>query len=680
VTPVAGAVPGQALTAPEGITSPFDAYKIEYSNNLDATTALKLRAFRTDNAASEDLPSQGLEIPENGGVRRGLAFDVTKALGSDKHTLQLGGAYTFTHPFGEQINYVDYTGAYEGNYATLTSTINFGARTHDIIADFVAPQPVALNAAGQFVSGTPGCIGAVTTAGAPITSAMAGFPQEHCGYLYKYFPNGPPALPPEVEIPTANQQNYALYAQDTYAPNRRLKVLAALRLDGYNFLLPSDPTDPPAVDGIRHQRLYEPHAGIAYRMGEHDALRFNFGRTLSIPLPTFIGNNIDHSAFAAFNSVPSYDSVTGLPATYCGPGKPTVILGNTYYLGNQTCTSYADQLYWLVRNARFAQQSQIDYPLQGASFTNYDFSYSHEFPSGAALKITPFYRRGFNIVETSQTLLGIDSVTGTQELSPQIQSNLGLQKATGVEFLATTPLKPSGLTGTFSATYIDQIGNDPPGEYLPTASVQLGNLYHSPTLAPFQASFALTYRSRGGLRINPIFTFKSGYPYGAGTYEAFTVNGVPEYIAYSDALFLNAYSNVLSACAVNPQNPGTTTAPNCAATRGLESATSGPGSLLSHPTLNTDLTIEMTPKNGKRGFTYGLAITNLFDNVSSVPVANLTRDCQLVVTGLCASTGNPSIVDAFHGAQQTVGSPSAAYIVYPNQPPIAIRVYAQYGL
>ncbi len=679
VTPVHGAVPGQQLSAPESIDSPFGAYKIEYDNNLNATTVLKLRGFRTDNSASEELPSQGLYVPQSGGIRRGVAFDVTKALGT-KHTLQLGGQYEFVHPFGEQINYIDYTGAYEGNYETLSSTINFGARTHDILADFVTPQPVVLNASGQIVGGTPGCVGAVLATGGIYVPNRISIPQENCGYLNKFFPGGAPALPPEVETPTANQQSYSLYAQDTFAPNARLKVLAALRLDGYNFLIPDDPLNPPAVDGLRHQRLYEPHGGIAYRLGSHDALRLNFGRTLSIPLPTFIGNNIDPSAFAAFAKIPSYDSVTGKAATYCGPGQPTTILGNTYVLGNQTCTSYGQQLYWLIRNARYAQQSEITYPLQGASFTNYDFSYSHEFRTGAAVKVTPFYRRGYNIVETSQSLLGIDTTTGTQQLSPPVQSNLGIQSATGLEFQATTPLKPTGLTGTFSATYINQIGNDPPGDYLPTASVQQGLLYHSPTLAPFQSTLALTYRTRGGLRINPIFTLKSGYPYGAGTYEAFNVNGVPVYIPYSNALFLNGYSNVLASGAVNPQNPGSVTSPNLAATRGLESALSGPGSLLSHPTLNTDLTIEMTPPGGKYGVTYGVAFTNLFDNVASVPLANFTLDCQLVTTGLCASSGAPSVSDTFHGAQQTVGSSAKPYIVYPNQAPIAVRVYVQVAL
>ncbi len=672
---VFGATPGQALNSPEKIDSPFSAYKIEYDSNIGATTALGLRAYRTDDAATEVLPSQGLYIPQSGGTRRGIAFDVTEAPGS-RHTFQVGGKYEFVTPFGERINDIDYTGALEGVYTSIgPAEINVGPFTHDVLADFVQPQPVETNVLTGQQTGTPGCLGSGPQIGGTP-------PQEHCGYLYRYFPNGPPALPAEIEVPTAHQQNYGLYFQDTYAPSARFRLLGGVRLDGYNFQLPSDPTDPPAVDGIRHQRLYEPHTGFTYRLGDRDAIRANFGRTLSIPLPTFLGQDIQRSEFNAYAGIPSYDSVTGKAAVYCGPGKPMLFAGQTVpeYIGNQPCTSYADQLYWLFRNARYGEQNQITFPLQGATFTNYDFSYSHEFPSGVALKLTPFYRRGYDIVETSQTLLGIDAFSGTQLLSPQIQSNLGVQSAAGIEFEATSPLKPTGLSATFSATYINQIGNDPPGSYLPTASIQLGELYRSPNLAPFQSTLAMTYRTKWGLRVNPIFTFHSGYPYGSGTVEAFTLSGQPYYVPYTDALFVNAYASTLSACAVNPQNPGTFTNPNCSALRGLEAVTSGPGSLLSHPTLNTDLTVELTPRNGPRGLTYGIAIQNLFDDLASLPYANLSTRCALVYTGLCASDGSATISDPTHKTPTTLNAANSPYIVYPNQAPIAIRLFVQAGI
>lgn len=664
VTPTFGATPGGQLGSPETIDSPFSAYKIEYDDNIGSSTSLGVRYYRTDNAATQVLPSQGIYTSASGGIRRGLTADITRVVGPH-NTVQVGGKYEFVTPFGQRTNYVDYTGAYEGQYTTVgPDFVNLGAFTHDILADYIKP------AAGV----NPFCVGY-----GPASNPVNAPPQEHCGYLYKYFPGGPPALPPETEVPTAQQQNYALYAQDTFAPNTRFRALLGLRLDGYNFLIPDDPQNPPAVDGVRHQRLYEPHVGLTYKLGNRDAVRANFGTTLITPLVTFIGNNIDRSDYAAFSNVPSYDSVTGKAATYCGPGKSISIAGSTYFSGTQTCANYGDQLYWLTRNARFADQNAITYPLRGSTFTNFDFSYSHEFKNGVAVKLTPFYRLGHDVVETSQTLLGIDGPTGTQQLSPEIQSNLGTQRATGIEFEATSPLRPSGLTGTISATYINQIGNDPPGEYLPTASVQLGELYRSPNLAPLQSTLALTYRTKWGLRVNPIVNFASGYPYGAGTYAAFTIDGQPYYVPYTDALLANAYAAILSSGTVNPQNPGTFTNPNLSALRGLESATSGPGSLLSHPQINTTLTIELTPQTGRKGLTYGVSIANLFDRVASLPFPNLSRNCVLVVTGLCSGDGSSSVVDTYHGGLTSVGSATTPYVVYPNQPPIAVRAYVQAG-
>jgi hypothetical protein len=678
---VSGAVPGQPLTAPESIDATFSALKLEYHRELSAAASLAVRTYQTRSDQQENLPSQGLEVPANGGLRRGLASDLTLVAGT-RHTVQLGGKYDFVVPFGTQQNVIDYTGAYSGLYAFLGSNvINFGPYTHDIFADFVRPvSPVVQDAYGNFLSGTPGCAGVTDANGQPYKNPL-GPPPEHCGYLWRYFASGPPPIPPETEGPTAKQQVYALYLQDTWAPSGRWRALIGVRLDGYNFLIPSDPQNPPAVDGIRHQRLYEPHLGLAYQMGSHDLVRLSFGRTLAIPLAGFLGNNIDRSIFAAFEHIPSFDSVTGKPAVYCGPGHPVTILGTTFFLGNQPCTSYADQLYWLMRNARFAAQSQIAYPLRGATFTNYDISYAHEFPSGVALKVTPFYRRGYDIVEDSRTLLGIDPLTGTQYLSPDVYSNLGIQKALGVELDVTTPPADTGWSGQLSTTYINQIGNDPPGDYLPTASVELGKLYHSPNLAPVQSSLALTYRPSRmpGWQFNPVLTLRSGYPYGAGILGAFTIAGQPYYIPYTNALFPGLYESILSNAGVNPQYPGTFTNPNLFATRGLESPTSGPGSLLSRPRLTTDLSVQFAPPRDPR-WVFGIVVNNLFNNTASYPVPNYALNCQLVYTGLCASLGIPSVADPTHGLPVTAGDTRAPYIAFLNQPPISVRTYVQFHL
>jgi Carboxypeptidase regulatory-like domain/TonB dependent receptor len=680
-TAFTGRTPGTALNSPDTIYSPFAAFKIEYDNILNATTSMGIRYFRTFNDQKGYEPDQGLYISDSGGIRTGVSADLTKSFGS-KNMLQIGGSFAFAHPFGRTIDYIDYVPGYSNGFANNTVTqINLSLGGVNVAPDFIKPQPYFIPQSG-LSQGTPGCTNATALPG---TQPAVGVVP--CGYLARYFPRGIPALPPEVEIPTANQQIYGAYLQDTYSPNRRVRALLGLRLDGYNFQLPSDPANPPAIDGVRHQRLYEPHLGLSYQMGPHDAVRANFGTTLSIPLPTFIGTNLDQSVFAAFDNIPSYDNAKGpfdplrpsaTQADYCGPGTITPTpTGGLNIIGHQPCTSYAQQLYWLQRDYRFGLQSQFSNPLTGATFTNYDLSYSHEFRDQTAVKLTPFYRRGYDVVETTRSLLGWDPLTEVAALSPPIYSNLGQQRATGVEFELTRPA-PMGFSYQLSATYINQIGNDPPGEYLPTASLQLGEQYHSPALSPFQSTLGLTYRLPNGLRINPVFSYRSGYPYGNGVYQALTYNGAPVYIPLTDAVATGVNAAWISNCFVNPQNPGSVFNPNFASCRGTESTTSGPGSLRSKATLNTDVTIELSKPN--TGMTYGIAITNLFNQVADVPVANVANAIEPVTTGrYYCQPGNTSTGT---GYTQPVGVGAACqpYIVFPNQPPISVRIYAQMKL
>jgi len=660
-----GGSPGAAIVTPDTSYSPFTAFKLQFNDLISARVSDSARFYRTFSTQQQYQASQGLFVPQNGGTRTGFADDLT-FLPSDKHSLQLGVKYEFAVPYGTTFDYLDYLPAYGGVNAQNTQIAT--KNPVSVIPDFITPGP-----------NTPGC------SGTPFAPAAGG--GTLCGYLSHFFgAAGVPPLPPEAEVPTAKQQSYALYLQDTYSPNTRLKALLGLRLDGYNFLIPDDPENPPAVDGIRHQRQYEPHLGLAYEIGSHDAVRANFGRTLSIPLPTFLGDNIDRSVFDAYNGIPSYDNSKGpfdpsrplaTAATYCGPGKPQIVNANLVDVGTQLCTSYADQLYWLMRNYRFGLQSLITYPLRGATFTNYDFSYSHEFRDGTALKLTPFYRRGYDVAEQTRTLLGFDSSSEVADLSPPIYANLGVQRATGAE-LYVAKNRPFGLSYQLSATYINQIGNDPPGTFLPTASLQLGELYRSPELSPFQGTAGLTYRTRFGLRINPILTVRSGYPYGNGLFYALDYNGVPVYIPLTDAIVGGNNGAFIANGFVNPQNPGTVSNPNIAVSRGTESLTSGPGTLHSSLSMQTDLTIEETPPGS--GFTFGIAIANLFDQTADIPTVNLANVLLPVSTGNYVYGGTPTSKSVSNTTATGVGSVFSPYIIYPNQPPFSLRAYVQLKL
>ncbi len=194
---------------------------------------------------------------------------------------------------------------------------------------------------------------------------------------------------------TVGQQQYGAYVQDTVDMSNRWKAEAGLRLDGYNFQVPSDQGSPASIPAAEHQRMYEPHLDASYLPDSRDTIRVGFGHTLSMPLPSLIGANVSQAPYAAFSNIPSYDNSTGKAAMYCGP------------LANTQCTSYANQLYWLTRDYRFGS-STLETPLVGATFTNINVSWAHEFRDGSAMKITPLYRRGYNVIEQTAQIVGFN--------------------------------------------------------------------------------------------------------------------------------------------------------------------------------------------------------------------------------------------------------------------------------
>ena len=643
--------PGARLPGPapgsNTFDSPFTAYKLEYSNTFNQNSFGTIRFYRAIDIQRESLPQTGLFTPANGGSRTGVAGEISAQEGS-KHYIEFGGKYDFAKPFGTTVD-VTQANAFAGGYQVFT-VVNVNGFNH--IQTF-SPLP-----AFDFLPvNSNGCPFLYHVPASPTTILVP------CGYIASRLTTGIPRLPAAVYGPTVRQQIYGWFAQDTIAMSPLWKVQAGLRLDGYNFLVPDDPSNPPSIDAVRHQRLFEPHIGITHVFGPRDSIRATFGRTLSIPLPSFLGSNVERSSFAAFKGIPSFDNLTGKPAVYCGLAF------------NQPCSDYADQMYWVTRDVLYTDPSRSvqglgvtssppAQPLHGATFSNYDVTYSHDFGHGMGLRLTPFYRRGYDIVENSRNIVGFDPFTGAQSLGPLFESNLGIQKATGLEFDITQDSE-LGLSGQFSATYINQIGNDPPGQYLPTASLALGNLYHSPNLSPLEATLALNYRNRSGIRINPVISVNDGYPTGIGLLGAFYVNGIPYNIPNTDATIGNVNG---APQYVDPQNPGTLFNPHIAATRGVNAETSAAGGFLSKPSANVNVTFEFTPPGTRR--TFGLSVTNLFNQLYGVPQFNHLYTSP-VSTGLRgpgngAAAGYP--LDAF---------PTSPYTIIPLLQPTTFRVYIQ---
>jgi hypothetical protein len=636
------------VTQPDQLKSPFLAYKFEYGLNIGSSSLLTARYWRTFSEQSQTMPAFGIFASPYGGSRTAGQLDFTTSMG--KHIIKAGTLYEFAQPFGDRFDYTSYTALDTPAYY-ITYPI-----THPYQ---VLPQPYTYT--GLLPNANPSTQGGLEQDFfSPAVCAQLNI-TINCGYLNKYFPHGV-RFPYELDYPTVGQQIYGEYVQDTIDMSDRWKAEAGVRLDGYNFQIPTVEGEPPTIGAVAHQRLYEPHLDASYLPDPRDTIRIGFGHTLSIPLPTQVGNNVSLLPYAAFEHIPSYDnqSPSGGPATYCGP------------LANQTCANYAQQMYWLTRDYRYGS-STLEAPLTGATFTNIDLSWAHEFRDGSAIKLTPFYRRGYNVVEQTAQIVGFNTGTGAPVYGDVAYSNLGIQKATGVEFLYTKEVA-QGLSSQIGATYISQFGNEPPGAYLQPAALAVGEIYRSPDLSPFQVNAALNWKNKHGFRINPVLSFNVGYPYGAGYYTAVYCNG--KAVIVPSTSLTTVFSQAPGY--IDPLDPGTCTAPNIAATRGVHEP-GLPGGLLTAPRVNANLTFEYSPV-GTRS-TFGLQIQNLFNQLYNVPIVNGCYGTP-VTTGLQSGTSpcTYSPANPQYGAPDVTAHSGEAYLTYPNLQPITFRLYYQVSI
>jgi hypothetical protein len=307
----------------------------------------------------------------------------------------------------------------------------------------------------------------------------------------------------------------------------------------------------------------------------------------------------------------------------------------------------------------------------GATFTNIDISWAHEFRDGAAFKLTPFVRRGYNVVEQTAQIIGFNYQTGAPIFGDVAYSNLGIQKATGIEALYTKEL-PLGVSMQVGATYISQFGNEPPGTFLQPAALALGMVYRSPDLSPFQLNAAFNWKNSHGWRINPVIYANSGYPYGAGYYTAVYCNGVPVVVPSTSLSLI--YSGTPGY--IDPLDPGTCTKPNIAATRGVAEPGLA-GGLLTAPRVDANVTVEYRPPSrGLAQSVFGLSIVNLFNDLYNVPIFNGCYGTP-VTTGLATGNAPCTYSSSPYAPPDVAAHPSSPYLTYPNLPPISFRFYYQ---
>lgn len=629
-------------TMPSTNFQPNAAFKLGYIWNINSSSVLELMGYHLDAVVTFDLAESGGYASFNsnrkqlqGGRTTGYKLDYTRQL-SDKNLFKAGGEYKYLIP------------------------------VFDAPANAYAPFVFEFENGEQFDFLTPAQCAQLTRSNG--TLGVAG-----CGYIYN---NGvsnvatPQTLPKAYENSSVERHDYALYLDDTWSPNDKLKVEGGLRLDGAAYSYPKAQIDPytctsvflpvyqtdasgvllttpstnpnaqttyrnpvtgvvttsplgtcpvatfPQLDNrSRRPLIPEPILSATYRLGANDSIRASWGRSVEFPTLGLVDFSANINYFGGpnkqFFQIPGY-------AANCG------------VLTDQNCANYAEQLYW--DNAREWAGGVPLMPVRPTVFTNADFSWEHQFTrgflNGISFKLTPWYRKAFDetaLVATPKFVGGIpllNPVTGAQIFNPSTANNLGKNQALGVEAQFTKE-QTYGLSGQVSFTYQNELSSVIPGSSsedfypsIPAQSVALGNVYRVGFLSPFVASFDFSYQTHNGWRISPQTQWNIGYPIGPGFITSAFINGQPYNIPFTNAC--PACSTTGTGQYVDPMNPGSFFAPNIAANRGIPMGNAN-GGKLSHPTSITNLTIEY---NAPKTWTAGVEVFNLFGSLYGGPSTN----------------------------------------------------------
>ncbi len=654
---------------------PTSALKLEYDFNISQNLLLQARYYNSNSISVE-----------NGAVGGAIG-------GNTEPTVSITGGQRS----GLIADLIDQTGT--------KNTITFHVEYSNIDPQFTESDPESI--VGLLGNGTVGQTASLADF-LPLVNGQC--PVQGGCYLSSYFPNGVPRVPEGgINYHGSLFQDSAVALRDQFHATSRLNFDVGARVDGENYKVApnpvtkgestylSDPTDVPLsyISGaFSEPRVVEPRAAVAYQLTSNDAVRASYGRSVEFLEGQTFGTPASLYNYSAFQNVPA------LPGATCGSGvagAPAI-----------KCLNYAQELFWLYDQNK-------DAPDLGnalyAAYNNFDFTYQHQFAGGVGLRLTPFYREGFNVPGFALRSATVNPITQQLESFVFTVNNNNQEKTTGVEFELTTPSRPYGFSGYLSATYqnvLDRITPLLSGEdTLPDvfdSSIALADTYRAGYVSPLVLHIGGEYKTKSGFKITPRLTFQRGYPYTIGStvasnglcgYEA----NVPQVNFGCGVTFIPGFEGVssgfggtgnISTQYVDPALPGNGFKPNIAATRGTDQ-TAASGGVLSKAQVTGDITFEYNL--GKRS-TIGLLVNNVFGNQSiySTPegdqqggIPQINPFYQPVATGVAGpQTGKNALANPTYagGILQNRGESNPAGIAYGTSPyittPTMPTVYTLY--
>lgn len=669
-----------ALTPNPYVISTTSLLKFEYDNQLSPTTALSLRYFNSNIFTQDQVSGTEIGVPQAfpllgqtaGGDRGGAILELTKQV-DDHNLLTLSGNYEIARP-------------------------NFGDVEPQEGLESLGPNSILfLNPPNPFLPATP-------TGPNACPVSMTTFPGAcylQANYYYKT--GGSPPVPP-LDLDSTNMQHFeGVGLRDQIQVNSKLRLDLGVRYDyideGFGDTLfdqhentqpvPGAPGVPYIADYgfVDHPHFIEPRTGIAYRLGNDDSVAFTYGRsinetgsgeqastesyTASAPFANIpVGPNFPWIPFGPFGNA-DYPTLGTLGTTALGPlCNPTIpyplgagpttppsykgSVGSNLQLG-RSCGNLASLLY-NAQDAYFPEVAAV----QPAYFNVYDFNYSHQFRDGSAIKIAPFFRQGFKIQSITAPLV-FNPVTGVYSFGSLSSVPNGVNKTAGIDLQYTLPDRPYGLTGFFSASYVNEFTNTPPAGDNPYGqdfepiilpqSYSTGNLYRAGFVSPYTMNMGLSYKTRSGFRINPVIHMNVGYPYNDGALTPVIAYNGAQNVANTN--LTDQFGPAGAPYFIDPANPGSEQQPHIAASRGNTESPSG-GGLLSRPQVWGDLTLEYSPLHSRS--TFGVQILDVFNNAYYL---------------------TPSINPAYYPVTSGVAAPftgqSVTGVAFPNEAPVVAK-------
>jgi len=616
----------ETITTPQqNFSNNTEFLKFEYDNRINPSTYLAVRYYNWNSLQSADgsytngawqtgTPGLTVGAETTGGYTSGFSADLEHQFGSNL-TVSLEGQYNILHPLFD---------LYEPQLQLLTPVISD-------LPNQIAPTDWVTG--GYFcTNGYLSCPNGVANTRVPswgINYNKTFFDQWGTGLRFQYSPTDALKFDLGVrdegqvqhwynQLSTIGQATpsigylsscaYPIATANPTATSAQMAGLLAATCASSPVTNPFDVASSSWTNRVLRPTELQPRLAASFEINRYNSVRFGYGRSA-----VFADAQTAGTPFATYG-LGAYTNIPAKPGSLCGWSATLVF----------PCANAAQQLYWAGDNVE-APDAGNGTP---AIYSNYDLSFNHLFKNGWGTRVTGFDKLGTDLPSffIINPVLGIFGV-----------GNQGLNKTAGVELNVTTPERPLGVSGFFTATYQNVLTTTPPFTFaettvpiVPNASLALHDLYRAGYVSPFDIRVGALDNLKNGFTISPQLEFNIGYPYTVGNMIAGQLSdgsyaNIPQVDfgpGITGGLTSLIGTNPGSAVSTNyydPAYPGSAFNPNIAATRGTP-GTAANGGKLSHANLTADLTLQW--KHGPN--TLGIQLMNLFGNafVGAVPSVN----------------------------------------------------------